>query len=274
VKEELVYCVVDIAKSCLDVAVGNEKGRLANDAPWSSPVDQLAQRGWRPGTGDCQPNGGYEQALVQSLARTRIRISLVQANRVRQFARAAGILAETDRIDARVLCGFGAAMRPTLSASNLQKQLRELESQRRHLTHLLVMEQNRDARLSDLSIRTLNRRLIQQIQRQIEKVDLLIKNQIERSQERSAKAQKLTAITEWEHHCCFAHGPNARAWAIQPSRSCSAGWSRALNRDSGKLRGKRTIYCGRWPVRRGLYISAMVMARALNSALKPELTCA
>jgi transposase len=126
----------------------------------------------------------------------------VQANRVRQFARAAGILAETDRIDARVLCGFGAAMRPTLSASNLEEQLRELESQRRHLTHLLVMERNRDARLSDLSIRTLNRRLIQQIQRQIEKVDLLIKNQIERSQELSAAAQKLTAITEWALLLC------------------------------------------------------------------------
>jgi transposase len=135
----------------------------------------------------------------------------MQANRVRQFARAAGILAETDRIDARMPCGFGAAMRPTLSASNLEEQLRELESQRRHLTHLLVMEQNRDARLSDLSTRTLNRRLIQQIQRQIEKVDLLIKNQIERPQELSAKAQKLTAITEWEHSLLLCSRPRCQS---------------------------------------------------------------
>jgi transposase len=58
-------------------------------------------------------------------------------------------LAKTDSIDAEVLCAFGQAMRPqTLTASKLQQeQLRELESQRRHLSRLLVMEQNRGARL-------------------------------------------------------------------------------------------------------------------------------
>jgi len=104
-----------------------------------------------------------------------MQVSLVQANRVRAFARAAGILAKTDRIDAQVLCAFGAAMRPpTITASNLeQEHLRELESQRRHLTHLLVMEQNRAARVSDTCVRRLNRSLINQIQKQIEQIDLL-----------------------------------------------------------------------------------------------------
>ena len=90
----------------------------------------------------CESSGGYERRLVQALARARIKVSLVQANRVRQFARAAGILAKTDRIDAEVLCAFGEVMQPqTVTASRLeQEHLRELESQRRHLTHLLVME--------------------------------------------------------------------------------------------------------------------------------------
>jgi transposase len=76
---------------------------------------------------------------------------------VRQFARAAGILAKTDRIDAELLCGFAEAMEPgTISASQLeQEHLRELESQRRHLTHLLVMKPNRSARVSDVWIRRL-----------------------------------------------------------------------------------------------------------------------
>ena len=52
----------------------------------------------------CESSGGYERALVQALARARVKISLIQANRVRQFVRAAGILAKTDRIDAQVLC--------------------------------------------------------------------------------------------------------------------------------------------------------------------------
>jgi transposase len=60
-----------------------------------------------------------------------------------------GILAKTDRIDARVLCAFGEAMKPPiLTVSRLeQEKLRELESQRRHLSRLLVMEQNRGARI-------------------------------------------------------------------------------------------------------------------------------
>jgi transposase len=125
------------------------------------------------------------------------KVSLVPANRVRQFARASGILAKTDRIDANVLCAFAQAMQPaTISASQLeQEHLRELESQRRHLTHLLVMEQNRGARLSELCVRRLNRALINHIKKQIEQLDLVIKNHIEASAELSAKAEKLTAIS-------------------------------------------------------------------------------
>jgi transposase len=188
----------------------------------------------------------------------------VQANRVRAFARAAGILAKTDRIDARVLCSFGAAMKPSrLSAVNLeQEQLRELESQRRHLTHLLVMEQNRGARLSDTDVLRLNRSLINRVKRQIEQLDLLIREHIEQSQELSAKARKLTAIS----------GVGARTAALLLAQMPELGQLNRrevaalvgvapFNRESGRLRGKRSIYGGRRPVRHGLYMAALVAAR-------------
>lgn len=257
----------------------------------------------------CEPSGGYERALVRALVRAEIKVSLVQANRVRQFARAAGILAKTDRIDTEVLCAFGEAMRPsTLTASNLeQEHLRELESQRRHLTHLLVMEQNRAARMTDPSVGRLNRSLINQIKKQIEKLDLLIQKHIERSQELSAKAEKLTAIS----------GVGARTAALLLAQMPELGQLNRrevaalvgvapFNRDSGKMRGKRAIYGGRRPVRHGLYMAALVAARhnpilrafyqrlrlagkpaklaltatmrklliVLNSSLKPDLTYA
>src|SRR5262249_38314697 len=118
------------------------------------------------------------------------------ANRVRQFARAAGILAKTDRIDAKVLCAFGEVMQPgTIGASQLeQEHLRELESQRRHLTHLLVMEQNRAARVSDGCVRRLNRSPQNQIKNQIEQLDRFIKEPIEPSRDLSVKAQNRPAI--------------------------------------------------------------------------------
>jgi transposase len=298
VKEELVYCGVDIAKSYLDAAIGNERRRFCNDAVGHGELINWVKQ--IPGSVQviCEPSGGYERALVQALARRGIKISLVQANRVRQFARAAGILAKTDRIDAEVLCAFGAAMKPPIvTASNLEQgQLRELESQRRHLSHLLVMEQNRGARLGEASVQRLNRRLIKQI-----------KKQIDQSHELSSKAHKLTAIS--------GVGPRTAALLLAQMPELGRLNRREVaalvgvapfNRDSGKLRGKRTIFGGRRAVRNGLYMAALVAARhnpilrafylrlrtsgkppklaltatmrklliVLNSSLKPDLTYA
>jgi transposase len=264
VKEELVYLGVDIAKSYLDAAIGKEKRRFGNDVvghrqliKWVKQIDTSVQV-------ICEPSGGYERALVRALVGAQLKVSLVPANRVRQFARAAGILAKTDVIDAQVLCAFAEAMQPgTVSASQLeQEHLRELESQRRHLTHLLVMEQNRGARVSDASVVRLNRSLINQIKKQIERLDLLIKEHIEHSAQLSDKAAKLTAIS----------GVGARTAALLLAQLPELGQLNRrevaalvgvapFNRDSGKMRGKRAIYGGRRPVRHGLYMAALVAAR-------------
>jgi len=309
VKEELVYLGVDIAKSYLDAAIGNEKHRFANECSGHRELIKWVKQLKAPVQVICESSGGYERALVQALASAQLKVSLVQANRVRQFARAAGIFAKTDRIDAKVLCAFGEVMRPeTISASQLeQEHLRELESQRRHLTHLLVMEQNRAARVSDRCVRRLNRSLLNQIKKQIERLDLLIREHIEASPELSVKAQKLTAI----------NGVGARTAALLLARMPELGQLNRrevaalvgvapFNRDSGKMRGKRAIHGGRKFVRHGLYMAAVVAARhnpilrafylrlpavgkptklaltatmrklliALNSALKPDLNYA
>ena len=262
-KEELVYLGVDIAKAYLDVAIGNEKRRFSNDAIGHRELIQWVKQLKAPVQVICESSGGYERMLVQALARAQIRVSLVQANRVRQFARASGILAKTDRIDAQVLCAFGEALRPaTVTTSNLeQEHLRELESQRRHLTHLLVMEQNRAARVSDVWVRRLNRSLLQQIKKQIDQLELLIKGHIEGSHQLSAKAAKLTSIS----------GVGARTAALLLAQLPELGELNRreiaalvgvapFNRDSGPMRGKRAIYGGRKSVRHGLYMAALVAA--------------
>jgi transposase len=124
------------------------------------------------------------------------------------------------------------------------------------------MEQNRAARASDGCVRRLNCSLLKQIKKQIEQLDLFIKEHIEASPELSAKAQKLTAI----------NGVGARTAALLLARMPELGQLNrrevaALvgvappNRDSGKMRGKRAIYGGHKPVRHGLYMAALVAAR-------------
>jgi transposase len=240
---------VDIAKAYLDAAIGNEKRRFGNEALGHRQLINWIKQMPASVQVICEPSGGYERALVRALVGAQLKISLVPANRVRQFARAAGILAKTDRIDAKLLCAFGQAMQPgTISASELeQEHLRELESQRRHLTHLLVMEQNRAARMSDAFVCKLSRRLL---------------TQIKASPELCTKAQKLTAIS----------GVGARTAALLLAQMPELGQLNRrqvaalvgvapFNRDSGRMRGKRAIYGGRRPVRHGLYMAALVAAR-------------
>jgi transposase len=264
VKEQLVYLGIDIAKSYLDAAVGSEKRRFSNDTighreliKWIKQVKASVQV-------ICESSGGYERRLVQALAGARIKVSLVQANRVRQFARAAGILAKTDRIDAEVLCEFGKVMQlQTVTAATLeQEHLRELESQRRHLTHLLVMEQNRAARVSDASVVRLNRSLINQIKKQIEKLDLLIKEHIEQSPRLSAKAEKLISIKGvGERTAALLLAQMPELGQLNRREVAALVGVAPFNRDSGKMRGKRAIYGGRRFVRHGLYMAALVAAR-------------
>ena len=69
----------------------------------------------------CEASGGYERGLLDAAEVNGIKVSLVQANRVRQYARAAGILAKTDKVDARMLCAFGSAMQPETNGAPLQR---------------------------------------------------------------------------------------------------------------------------------------------------------
>jgi transposase len=124
------------------------------------------------------------------------------------------------------------------------------------------MQQNRAARMSDLCVCKMNRRLITQIKKQIEQLDLLIEAQIKASPELYIKAEKLTAIS----------GVGARTAALLLAQMPELGQLNRrevaalvgvapFNRDSGRMRGKRAIYGGRRPVRHGLYMAALVAAR-------------
>ena len=303
-----VYVGIDIAKGHLDAAAGQAERRFGNDA---QGVQLLA--GWLRQRGAavqviCEASGGYERRLVRGLQKAGIAVSLVQASRVRQFARASGRWAKTDQIDAQLLCAFGAALEPapTRAYSAEQESLRELDRQRRHLGRLLVMEENRMAQLEQRELQRLQQRLIGQIKRELAQVDRLIEALIAGSVELAAKSAKLTAVS----------GIGARTAALLLAQmpelgSLNRGQAAALagvapfNRDSGQVSGRRAIYGGRRAVRSGLYMAALVAARfnpilrefyqrlraagkpaklaltavmrklllVLNTALKPQLTC-
>ena len=263
-KEQKVYVGVDVAKAYLDVACAEGSWRVSNDAAGRSAL--VARLDHISGSVQviCEASGGYERALIQALQRGGIEVSLVQATRVRQYARARGILAKTDSIDAQLLCSFGQAIEPsaTRPLKPSQEKLRELETQRRHLSRLLVAEQNRCAQLTDNALLRLSQRLIRQIKVQIAQIDLLIEHLIKHSEELSSKAQKLTTVV--------GVGPRTAALLLaqmpelgelnRREAAALAGLA-PFNRDSGAAQGKRAIFGGRRAVRSGLYMAALVATR-------------
>jgi transposase len=263
-KQASVYVGLDITKAHLDVAWEKQSRRVPNDLRGRRQLVQWLQQIAGSVQVICEASGGYERGVVQVLQDGGFAVSVVQASRVREFARAAGILAKTDGIDAGVLCAFGKAMQPEVTAPKeaQQERVREMESHRRHLSHLLVAQQNRSAQLTDASLRALNKRLIRQIQKQIESIDLLIKKMIEQSAELSAKAQKLTAIIGVGRRTAtllLAQMPELGE--LNRREAAALAGLAPFNRDSGNMRGKRTILGGRRAVRSGLYMAALVATR-------------
>jgi len=263
-KQSVVYIGIDVAKAHLDVAWAQTVRRLPNQRSGHAALIRWIKQSTTPVQLICEASGGYEQALLESLEKSAVKVTLVQAVRVRQYARASGILAKTDKIDAKVLAAFGSAIKPQpMSPRSVeQKRLRQYEAQRRHLSRILVAEENRLAQLSCTELRTLSRSLMSKIKNQIETLDRRIGELIAQDQTLWEKAQKLTAIS----------GVGARTAALllaqmpelgQLNRRQAAALAglAPFNHDSGSIRGKRAIFGGRRALRSGLYMAALSAAR-------------
>src|SRR5215475_10973827 len=102
----VVYVGVDVSKAYLDVAWAERSRRFANNKRGLSEL--MKWIGQSAVHLICEASGGYERGLLDAAEQNAITLCLVPANRVRQYARAAGILAKTDEVVARVLCTFGS----------------------------------------------------------------------------------------------------------------------------------------------------------------------
>ncbi len=257
----VVYVGVDVSKAYLDVAWAERSRRFANNKSGLSALMKWIRQS--PVHLICEASGGYERGLLEAAEQNAIKLSLVQANRVRQYARAAGILAKTDKVDARVLCAFGTAMqpKPLASLSMQQKQLRELEAQRRHLSRMVVSEQNRLAQLKNKELQRLTRSLLATLKRQMAAIDARIAAVIVQDQTLDEKAQKLTAIVGVGMRTAvllLAQMPELGT--LNRAQAAALAGLAPFNRDSGTMRGKRTIFGGRRALRCGLYMAALVAA--------------
>jgi transposase len=140
------YVGIDVSKDRLDVAVlGEKQGKQVGNT--QAGIAELVE--WmlelQPELIVVEATGGYQRAVVESLFRVGLPVAVVNPARVRQFARACGLLAKTDKLDAQVLAVFGQRVQPRQyeGKSEAEKQLSALLVRRKQLEEMLKAEQNR-----------------------------------------------------------------------------------------------------------------------------------
>jgi transposase len=270
-EDKPAYAGIDISKDTLDVAMAGQKpAQYANTVAGITALIKALKSLPRSARVICEPSGGYERGLLEELWAASIEVSLVNAARVRAFARAQGLLAKTDKIGATVLRHFGELLNPEIieAPAPERQQLADLVQRREQLVNILLTEEQRLTQARHKQVCKLCERLIKELRAQIKQIEDLIENQIDEDptlKQQSERMQKVKGIGKVTASTLLAEMPELGTLS-RNEVGALAGLA-PYNRDSGQLRGRRTIRGGRVRVRRVLYMAATVAAR-FNPILK------
>jgi len=255
----ILYVGLDVAKLSLELNLAGKSHSLANDPQGHAQLLKLLAPHPHAHV-VCEATGGYEQSVVRVLHGSAVAVSVVEAGRIRHFARAQGRRAKTDPIDAAVLTAFAQAVQPAPTAAPTQQQerLAQLSTRRRQLIQTRIAEENRSEHYTDPLCLRQAKQCLKMLQRQIQACDQAILKLIEADAELSHKAERLDAIpgvgtvvaatvlAEMPELGQLTHGAAAALAGLAP-----------YNRDSGEHSGARHISGGRRVVRGALYMAAM-----------------
>ncbi len=259
----ILYVGLDVAKASLQLDLAGQPHALTNDAPGHARLLKLL-RPHPTAQIVCEATGGYEQPVVRVLHAAQVAASVVEAGRVRHFARAKGQRAKTDAIDAPVLSEYGRALRPppTPAPTAQQTRLAELSTRRGQLLHTLTAETNRaEHSLDKLCVRQA-RQLRRALEKQIEPCDGAIAALIAADEKLQAKADRLDAIAgvgAITAATVLAELPELGT--ISDEAAAALAGVAPYNRDSGAVTGARHIAGGRSAVRCALYMAALSAVR-------------
>lgn len=262
---------IDIAKHSLDVHFlpDGRAYRVPNRTEGHSElIRQL------PELGTClvvvEATGGYERQLVAELAAAGHHVSVVNPRQVRDYARSRGILAKTDRIDARLIALFGQHVhpRPLAEVDEKQGELSQFVTRRRQLVELRTAEMNRREAPVSKEVRKSIQLMIDTFNKELKRIDKAILALVESDDDWKGKSdvlQSTPGIGQATAATLLSDLPELGK--LSRTKIAALAGVAPLNRDSGTMRGKRSIWGGRASVRSALYM-ATLSARRFNPVIK------
>lgn len=268
----VTYLGLDIAKLTLDLSPhpALRRQHFPNDKQGHRALVTALRRLGLPVQIMCEATGGYEHHLLAALHRAAIPVTLLNPRRVRDYARARGLLAKTDRLDAAVLADYGRCFAPEATPPPVpaRQRLAALVTRRQELLDLIARETHRAEHHHDAFVIRQARRLVRALQKHLVQLEAELAALQQAEATLDAQVQRLSAI----------QGVGQRtAWtllaALPELGTLARGEAAALaglapyNHDSGPQRGQRHIAHGRALARAALYMAALVASRH-NPVLK------
>ena len=262
---------IDVSKQWLEMAAYERdyQFRCANKAnAFAVLLAELIDL--RPALIVLEATGGLERAVVAALHGAGLPVVVVNPRQVRDFARALGQLAKTDRLDARVLATFAAVIKPCPRPikSQDEQELDALSGRRDQLVEMLSEEKNRRASAATDSVRDEIQQHIDWLRDRIAELDQQLKKLLQGSPRWQIKDQILRStpgIGPVVSYSLLAKLPELGTLNRQQISKLVG--VAPLNRDSGQQRGSRHIHGGRANVRKVLYMAALT-ARRCNPVIK------
>lgn len=264
------YVGIDVSKAMLDVSISNNNSLLmfSNDEDGVKKLTKMLSAK-KHTLVVLEATGGYEKLAANFLRRKGFNVAVVNAKRVRDFAKASGKLAKTDKIDAHSIMMFGKIFNPIpqpLSSSE-EEERNENIARRDQLVRMITIEKQHLEHATDISRKSIIKhihflekelKIIEELLKKLFSQDATLKDKMERLDEIKGVGE-ITAMN------ILIHMPELGTLSHKEA-SALAGVA-PFNKDSGQSKGKRETWGGRAPVRTALYM-AVLSARKFNPALK------
>jgi transposase len=263
---------IDISKNALDVHV------LPEDTRHSYPYEpqkikalirKLKQL--KPALIVMEATGGYELAVASKFAEAKLPVAVVNPRQIRDYARAIGKLAKTDAIDAYVIARFAQDVRPEArqQLTLKEQQLKELIMRRQQLIDMRTAEKNRLSRAFSKEVIKGIQKIIKAFDEQIQALDEQLDHEIKGNPAWEHKIELITSVpgigSNTAHTLLFCLPELGKLNRRQIAALVGVA---PMNRDSGMMRGKRSIAGGRAAVRKALHMPILAAATRWNKKLR------
>ena len=262
--KEAVYAGVDVAKDTLDIAVSNSQKvrQFANDHEGiMQAVHYISSL--KPEGIILEATGNLEIPLAAELQTKCLPVVIINPRQVRDFARATGALAKTDIIDARILALFGLRIKPEIRPLP-DKQAREMTNlltRRRQLVEMLVAERNRFSRANEDTMLNIKDH-IKWLEEALSGINTDLERRIQSSpswHEKDNLYRSVPGIGKIVSSTLLIEIPELGK--LNRRKIAALVGVAPLNRDSGTMRGRRTVWGGRAKLRAVLYMAALVATK-------------